>query len=293
APDRFELRVLEEEDCLARDMGCYLGVTSGAGTPPKLIHLVYTGAAEAGADLVELALVGKGVTFDSGGYNLKTGPGCMIESMKLDMGGAGAVLGVARALADLRPAGVKVHLVTAACENMVDAKAVRPGDVLVASNGKTVEVINTDAEGRLTLCDAMVYVQREAPKLHCLLDVATLTGACMVALGTRVGGAYSNRDEVREGFCRLAREAGERFWPLPLENAYADELKSQIADLKNVGTRLAGSINGALFLHEFLERKDLPWIHLDVAGPVMDHKTGGATGYPTAALLHWILNFKP
>ncbi len=173
--------VLEKDEIVARGMGAFLGVAQGSGYPPKFIHLTYSGR---GAVKRKLAIIGKGITFDSGGYNLKVGAGCMIEKMKFDMGGAGAVLGTARAIGDLAPEGVEVHFIIAACENMLSDKAQRPGDIVTASNGKTIEVLNTDAEGRLTLADALVYA--ESLGVDSCVDCATLTGAIVVALGKQV-----------------------------------------------------------------------------------------------------------
>ncbi len=173
--------VLEEDEIVARGMGAFLGVAQGSGIPPKFIHLTYSGR---GAVKKKLAIIGKGLTFDSGGYNLKVGAGSMIEKMKFDMAGAGAVLGTARAIGELAPEGVEVHFIIAACENMMSEKAVRPGDILTASNGKTIEVINTDAEGRLTLADALVYA--ESLGVESCVDCATLTGAIIVSLGNKV-----------------------------------------------------------------------------------------------------------
>jgi leucyl aminopeptidase len=176
--------VLGEEECKARNMGGYLGVQQGSKFPPQFIHLTYRPVGVADKDLVKVALVGKGLTFDSGGYNLKVGAGSMIELMKFDMGGCGAVLGCAKAISQLKPKNVEVHFITAVCENMISDEAMRPGDILTASNGKTIEVINTDAEGRLTLSDALVYADALGPEI--IIDLATLTGACIVALGEKV-----------------------------------------------------------------------------------------------------------
>ena len=220
--DTMTLKVLEREECEALGMGAYLGVSQGACEPPKLIHLVY---APAGGATKRVALVGKGLTFDSGGYNIKAGAASMIEKMKFDMGGAGAVLGASRVVAGLAPEGVEVHFIIAACENMVSAEAMRPGDILTASNGKTIEVINTDAEGRLTLADALVYAEGVG-KLDAVVDVATLTGACIVALGPEYGGLWSDNDDVAAGLLASAEETGELLWRMPLAKEYADQLKS-------------------------------------------------------------------
>jgi len=285
----LSLRVLEREDCEALGMGAYLGVAQGsvATSPPKFIHLTYTPPAGV-APKKKVAIVGKGLTFDSGGYNIKAGAGSMIVKMKFDMGGAGAVLGASRVVAGLAPEGVEVHFIIAACENMVSAEAMRPGDILTASNGKTIEVINTDAEGRLTLADALVYAEGVG-KLDAVVDVATLTGACIVALGPEYGGLWSDNDDVAAGLLASAEETGELLWRMPLAKEYADQLKSTIADYKNVGSGGGGSITAALFLKEFV--KETPWAHMDIAGPVWNDKAGGATGYGVRTLASFVSSY--
>ena len=188
----LSLKVLEQDECAALGMGAYLGVSQGAIEPPKFIHLTHT---PAGGAKKKVCIVGKGLTFDSGGYNIKAGAGSMIEKMKFDMGGAGAVLGAARSIGELAPADVEVHFIIAACENMVSAEAMRPGDILTASNGKTIEVLNTDAEGRLTLADALVYADGLGD-VDAVIDIATLTGACIVALGPDYGAVYTDEEEL-------------------------------------------------------------------------------------------------
>ena len=286
-PSTMSLTVLEKDECEKRGMGAYLGVAQGACEPPKFIHLTY--APPGGAATKKVALVGKGLTFDSGGYNIKAGAGSMIEKMKFDMGGAGAVLGCARAVAELAPAGVEVHFIIAACENMVSAEAFRPGDILTASNGKTIEVMNTDAEGRLTLADALVYAD-QLGDLDAVVDIATLTGACIVALGPDYAAVYSDHDALLE---RL-NKGGELLWRMPLAPEYMDQLKSPIADLKNLGAPGGGgSITAALFLKEFLfkECPDAEWAHLDIAGPVWNDKAGGATGFGVRTLLGMVESY--
>jgi len=283
--DSLSITVLEKAECEARGMGAYLGVSQGACEPPKFIHMTYT---PAGGASKKIALIGKGLTFDSGGYNIKAGAGSMIEKMKFDMGGAGAVLGAARVVAGLAPAGVEVHFIVAACENMVSAEAMRPGDILVASNNKTIEVINTDAEGRLTLADALVYAEGLG-EMDAIVDVATLTGACIIALGPEYGGLWTSDDALGDKLLSSAAETGELLWKMPLSKEYMDQLKSPIADLKNVGDRGGGSITAALFLKEFV--KDTPWAHLDIAGPVWDDKKGGATGYGVRTLSKLVESF--
>jgi len=282
----LSLTVLEREDCEALGMGAYLGVAQGsyATFPPKFIHLTYT--PPSGVAKKKVAIVGKGLTFDSGGYNIKAGAGSMIEKMKFDMGGAGAVLGAARSVAELKP-DVEVHFIVAACENMVSAEAMRPGDILTASNKKTIEVINTDAEGRLTLADALVYADKLG-EVDAIVDIATLTGACIVALGPDYGAVYTDSDELLARLDASAVAGGELFWRMPLAPEYAEQIKSPLADLKNLGgPGGGGSITAALFLKEFVgaESPDAMWAHLDIAGPVWNDKAGGATGFGVRTLV--------
>lgn len=283
-PKHFSIRVLDQEACASyqKGMGLFLGVAQGSAQPPKFIHLVYNGNGVGESCSRELALVGKGVTFDSGGLNIKAGEGSMIELMKFDCGGAASVLGTAVALSKMCPKDVQVHFVIAACENMIDAGAIRPGDILQASNGKTVEVNNTDAEGRLTLADALIYVQNET-ECRDITTVATLTGACIVALGQDIAGLLTNSDSCADSYQEIAKVAGEPIWRLPLAARYRTGLDSIIADLKNTGPRPAGTITSALFLQEFVH-DETTWAHLDIAGPVWDPKHG-ATGFSVATLV--------
>ncbi len=281
-----ELQVLERSDCEALGMGAYLGVAQGSDLAPKFIHFTYR---PAGAVQRRVALVGKGLTFDSGGYNLKTA-GSQIEMMKYDMGGSAAVLGAARALAELKPDGVEVHVIVAACENMISGGAVHPGDILTASNGKTIEINNTDAEGRLTLADALVYACKLEP--DAVVDLATLTGACVIALGTEMAGLWANNDGLAGALLEAGQAEGEDLWRMPLRASYKVGLKSQYADLKNTGPRPGGSITAALFLQDFISPK-LAWAHLDIAGTVWSDKgrgadPAGATGFGVRTLVHWI-----
>ncbi|MCP9833451.1 MULTISPECIES: leucyl aminopeptidase [unclassified Cyanobium] len=283
----LELKVLERDDCEALGMGAYLGVAQGSDLPPKFIHLTYRPAGEVKRRVV---LVGKGLTFDSGGYNLKTA-GSQIEMMKYDMGGSAAVLGAARAIAEIRPDALEVHVIVASCENMISGGAIRPGDVLTASNGKTIEINNTDAEGRLTLADALVYACGLEP--DAIVDLATLTGACVIALGEEIAGLWSPSDGLAEALLRAGEAGGEAFWRMPLRGSYKKGLKSHIADLKNTGPRPGGSITAALFLQDFVT-KGLPWAHLDIAGTVWSDKSrgvdpAGATGFGVRTLVAWLV----
>jgi len=277
----MECKILEREDCEKMGMGSYLAVSQGACEPPKFIHMTYT---PKGDVKKKIAVIGKGLTFDSGGYNLKAGAGSMIEMMKFDMGGSAATLGAAKAIGALKPDGVEAHFIVAACENMVSAEAMRPGDILTASNGKTIEVINTDAEGRLTLADALVYAE-ETVGAEEIVDIATLTGAMIVALGPLYAGFWSSDDGMAEALKSSFKATGEKAWQMPLAMEYAEALKSPIADLKNLGGKGGGSITAALFLKEFV--KKAKWAHIDVAGPVWSDKIG-ATGYGVKSLTHWI-----
>ncbi|PLS69486.1 MAG: leucyl aminopeptidase [Cyanobacteria bacterium M5B4] len=286
-PDRFALEILEREQCQALGMGAFLGVSQASDLPPKFIHLTY----KQGENPVKVAIVGKGLTFDSGGLNLKTG-GSGIEMMKIDMAGAAAALGCAHTIGALQPQNLEVHFIIAACENMISGRAMHPGDILTAANGKTIEVNNTDAEGRLTLADALVFADRLEPKA--IVDLATLTGACIVALGEGIGGLWATDDELAQRLEQSAKAAGEKFWRMPLEEAYWEGMKSPIADCKNAGGRYGGAITAALFLKQFVE-KTTAWAHLDVAGPVWTEKesgynNSGGTGYPVRTLVNWVLS---
>lgn len=286
--EQFTAKILEQADCEALGMGSFLGVAKASDIPPKFIHLTYSN----GIPKRKLAIVGKGLTFDSGGLNLKTGIGSSIELMKTDMGGSAAALGAAKAIAHLQPTDIEVHFIVATCENMVNGSAMRPGDILTASNGKTIEVNNTDAEGRLTLADALVYADKLG--VDAIVDLATLTGACVVALGEDIGGMWSIDDDFAEAIAKAAKYAGEKFWRMPLETPYFDQLKSVVADFKNTGSRAGGAITGALFLKQFVE-KTKAWAHLDIAGPVWTEResgynNAGGTGFAVRTLVNLIIN---
>ena len=282
----LQLTVLERADCEARGMGAFLSVSQGSDLDPKLIHLVYR---PDGAVSRRLALVGKGLTFDSGGYNLKVGA-AQIDMMKFDMGGSAAVLGAMRSIAELKPSGVEVHAVVASCENMINGSAVHPGDIVTAADGTTIEINNTDAEGRLTLADALLYACEQKP--DAVVDLATLTGACVIALGDEMAGMWSNNDALADALNQAADAGGEGLWRMPLRQSYKDGLKSKLADFKNTGPRPGGSITAALFLEHFVS-DDTAWAHIDIAGTVWSDKgkgldPAGATGYGVRTLVSWV-----
>ncbi|MBZ5620477.1 MAG: leucyl aminopeptidase [Acidobacteriia bacterium] len=254
---QLDCDVLERAQMEELGMGALLGVAQGSAEPPALIVLRYKPAkAESAA---HLGLVGKGVTFDTGGISIKPSEG--MEKMKYDMAGGAAMIGAMRAIAQLKPS-LPVTAFIPCVENMPGSRAQRPGDIVVAMSGKTIEVINTDAEGRLILADALTYARRQGCT-H-LVDAATLTAAVGVALGHLNVGLFANDDGMRDRVLQAARAEGERMWPLPLEDDYKDYLKSAFADLANVGGRYGGAVTAAMFLKEFAE--DTPWVHLDIAG---------------------------
>ncbi|MCU0223129.1 MAG: leucyl aminopeptidase [Acidobacteria bacterium] len=269
--------VLGPRELRRERMGALLAVAQGSDQPPRLVHLVYRPRRAK----AKLALVGKGVTFDSGGYDIKTADGML--DMKCDMSGAAAVLAATVALARLG-APVEVHAVMGLVENLVSGGAYKPGDVLTTRRGKTVEINNTDAEGRLVLADALDYV-RTRIRPDAIVDVATLTGACVVALGPMASGVMGNDQALIDRVLAAARASGEKMWPLPLYDEYLEQLKSDIADLRNTGGRWGGALTAGLFLREFVERTQ-PWVHLDIAGPAFasaDHAFWGKGGTGAAA----------
>jgi leucyl aminopeptidase len=229
-----------------------------------------------------LAFIGKGVTFDTGGISIK--PAGSMEEMKGDMGGAANVIALMAAVAATKPA-IEIHGIIGAAENMPDGAAYRPGDIFGSLDGKTVEIINTDAEGRLVLADCLAYARSLKPDL--IVDNATLTGACVVALGTTVSGFFSNRDETAEAFRKAGKAAGEGMWQMPLVEELREGLKSDWADLKHTADRWGGAITAALFLREFVG--DVPWIHVDIAGPSLSNKPYGI--YPKGGTGHGVLTF--
>ncbi len=281
-----KVKIFEKEEIAKLGMNSFLGVAQGSVKPPKFIRLSYkpSGASQ------KVVLIGKGITFDTGGLSLKGSE--HMETMKLDMAGAATVLAVFKALPKL---SVKVEVVglIAACENMPGGSALKPGDILQALNGKTIEVLNTDAEGRLTLADALSYANT-LEKADEIIDLATLTGACAVALGQDIAGLFSNNDKLRVAIEKSALASGEKIWHMPLEKEYKELNKSHIADIKNIQTgRYGGAITAALFLAEFAGAT--PWVHLDIAGPAYAEKDTalvpqGGSGFGVRTLLHYLLN---
>ena len=284
----LECDVLDHDRMKELGMGALLGVAQGSAEPPALIVLRYEPTKA--ASNAHLGLVGKGVTFDTGGISIKPADG--MEKMKYDMAGGGAMLGAMRALAQLQPP-IAVSAFIPCVENMPGSKAQRPGDIVTAMSGKTVEVINTDAEGRLILADAMTYARKQGCT-H-LVDAATLTGAIVVALGHHRVGLFSNNDALRDRVLAAAEAEGERMWPMPLDDDYKDYLKSPFADLPNVGGRWGGAVTAAMFLKEFAE--DTPWVHLDIAGTAwLDDGTPflakGASGIAVRTLVRLATTWK-
>jgi len=289
----FGLEVYTAGEVLELGMGAFAAVFQANPDHARLLVLdTHGGRRHAGQSApAPLVLVGKGVTFDTGGISLKPAQG--MEQMKGDMAGAAAILGCLKALGELK-ASQRVVAILPATDNMPGPLAVRPGDVVKTLAGKTVEIVNTDAEGRLLLCDALAYAGRFRPEA--IIDVATLTGAAVVALGDHVAAIYGNHPLLAAAIQRLAMPVGDLLWPMPLWEFYFDELKSDVADMKNVGTRMGGSVNAALFLKQFVP-EDVPWIHLDIAGPAFKAKAApdcpaGGTGFATRTLLHLVLEWK-
>jgi leucyl aminopeptidase len=283
----LEIRVLGEDEMYELGMGSLLGVAQGSARPPQLLVMEWKGG-DAGTK--PIAFVGKGVTFDTGGISLK--PAAGMEDMKWDMGGAGAVAGTMLALAS-RKAKANVIGVCGLVENMPDANAQRPGDVVTSMSGQTIEVINTDAEGRLVLCDALTWVQREFAPTR-IVDLATLTGAIIASLAHEYAGLFSNDDALAADLSAAGDAEGERLWRFPMGPAYDKMIDSPIADMKNIGGRFGGSITAAQFLKRFIEN-DTPWAHLDIAGMVWADKPGatwdkGATGYGVRLLDRFVRN---
>lgn len=251
-----ETEVFNKEKIEELGMGAYLAVAKGSSQEPKFIHMKYSSP----NPKKKIAIIGKGLCFDSGGLDLK--PANSMLTMKDDMSGAASVLGIMQSISKLKP-DVEVHGIIAACENMPGCSAYKPGDILTAMNGKTIEVDNTDAEGRLTLADALCYACKL--KVDEIIDIATLTGACMVALGTAASGIMGNNDEFVNKIIEIGRLTGEKYWQLPMWQEYRDNMDSDVADMKNTGTRYGGASSAGMFLKEFVT-DDVKWAHLDVAG---------------------------
>ncbi len=282
------IEIFDRDRIAEMGMGGLMGVSQGSQQPPKFIVMSYKGTK---SDRIDLALVGKGITFDSGGISIK--PSENMADMKGDMAGAASVLGTMVAIAKLKPA-FNVTAICPATENLPSGSALKPGDVITALNGKTMEILNTDAEGRLILADALSYaVNLGARKI---IDVATLTGACQVALGNICTGAFSNNQPLMNNVLAAGEEAGEYIWQMPMFPEYAELIKSTVADIKNTGGRFAGAITAAKFLEEFVGRT--PWVHLDIAGTSDTDKdkgydVKGATGIPVRTLIRLIMTMGP
>ncbi|HZD17778.1 MAG TPA: leucyl aminopeptidase [Actinomycetota bacterium] len=277
-------KVWTEAELKKGGFGGILGVGQGSVNPPRLIELRYEG----GGRGTPIALTGKGIAFDSGGLSIKDASG--METMKCDMGGAASILATMRAIAMLKP---KVNVIAAipSSENMPSGSAIHPGDVLRHRGGRTSEVLNTDAEGRLVLADALAYLAEQGPRV--IIDTATLTGACMVALGEELWGAFGTDRRLVRDVLASGEAVGELGWELPLHEPYRRLIDSEVADIKNIGKRWGGAITAALFLREFVG--DTPWVHVDIAGPAFAQKAGdywpkGATGIPVRTLVHYVLS---
>jgi leucyl aminopeptidase len=277
----IKTKVLDESAIKALKMGAFLAVTQGSEEPPRLIVCEYRGARN---NMAPICLVGKGITFDSGGISLKDPPA--MDEMKFDMSGGATVLGTVRAIAELK-LPINVVAIIAACENMPSGSAVKPADIVTTMSGQTVEILNTDAEGRLVLCDAITYSRRYKPAA--VIDVATLTGACVIALGNHVSGLMSNTPELAKELEAAGIRADDRAWPLPIGEEYVDQLKSNFADIANVGGREGGACTAASFLGKFA--KDLAWAHLDVAGTAwLSGAQKGSTGRPVPLLVDFLIH---
>jgi leucyl aminopeptidase len=281
----LEFKVFDREEMEAMGMGALLGVAKGSNQPPKLITLSYKGDERSEK---ALGFLGKGITFDSGGISIKASEG--MEEMKDDMSGAAAAMTALGAIAQLKPK-INVTAIIPTTENLPSGTALKPGDVLKAMNGKTIEVISTDAEGRLILADALSYAQKLG--LSPLIDLATLTGACRVALGTLYSGLFSNDQDLVNKVLKAAERAGERMWQMPMPEEYKEQNKSEIANVKNTGNRYGGAITAALFLAEFVA--NIPWVHIDIAGTALSNKESGyivkgATGVGVRTLVELALS---
>ena len=279
----LKVEIFDRDKMKELGMGGLLGVSQGSQQPPKFIILSYQGRK---LDEIDLALVGKGITFDSGGISIK--PSENMAEMKGDMAGGAAVLATLSALAQLKPA-INVTALVPATENLPSGTAMKPGDIIKAMNGKTIEVLNTDAEGRLILADALSYAVKSGAKA--IVDIATLTGACQIALGKITLGAFANNQSLLDKVIAAGNEVGEPAWQMPMFEEYKEFIKSDIADIKNTGNRYGGAITAAKFLEEFVDKT--PWVHLDLTGPDTDKEKGyqvkGATGVPVRTLVNFVL----
>lgn len=276
----FKVEVLEQDDMAKLGMGSLLSVAKGSRQPPKLIVMHYS---KGPSGQKPVALVGKGITFDAGGISLK--PAAEMDEMKYDMCGAASVLGTMKAVAEM-DLPINLVVVVPTCENLPDGAANKPGDIVTSMSGQTIEILNTDAEGRLILCDALTYVERFEPEA--VVDIATLTGACVIALGHHASGLFGNSDSLIKALHHAGDEACDRAWPMPTWDDYQDQLKSNFADMANIGGRAGGSITAACFLSRFAKKFD--WAHLDIAGTAWKSgKDKGATGRPVPLLTHFLM----
>ncbi len=276
----IQCKVMGPPEVARLGMGAFMAVAQGSHEPLRLIELRYSGAAKTQAPVV---LVGKGITFDTGGISIKPAP--EMDEMKFDMCGAASVLGVFRALAELQPSINVVGLIPA-CENMPDGRAIKPGDVVTSMSGQTIEILNTDAEGRLVLCDALTYAARFKPAA--VVDIATLTGACVIALGGVRTGMFASDDALANALLAAGEASDDLCWRMPLDDDYAEGLKTNFADVANVAGRPGGAISAAKFLQRFVE--GVPWAHLDIAGTAWKGGAAkGATGRPVGLLVHYLL----
>jgi len=285
----FNCKVYEKEEIRKLGMGAFLAVAQGTEEPPKFIRLEYNPPSLKLRRARKIVLVGKGITFDTGGLSLKKQED--METMKMDMAGAAAILGIFSVIKALEPEAHVIGLIPAT-ENMPSGRAIKPGDVVSAADSKTIEIVNTDAEGRLTLADALSIGAREKPQV--MIDLATLTGACIVALGEEIAGLFSTDETLGREIQRAAEATGEKLWLMPLAEEYKEFLKSEVADLKNVsGKKYGGAITAALFLKEFVN--GVPWVHLDIAGPAWEEKgtdliPHGGSGFGARTILKFLMN---
>ena len=278
---KLKVKVLDRAAMQKLGMGSLLSVARGSAEPPKLIVMEYHGGPK---NQKPVALVGKGVTFDTGGTSLK--PAGEMDEMKFDMSGAGSVLGTLRAIAEMR-LPINVVGIVPATENMPGSRATKPGDIVKTMSGQTVEILNTDAEGRLILCDALTYAERYEPSA--VIDIATLTGACVIALGHVVCGLFANDDALAKEVLAAGETSGDRAWHLPLHEEYQEQLQSNFADFANIGGRPAGAVTAACYLSRFT--KKFKWVHLDVAGTAWKSgKEKGSTGRPVPLLTQFLIN---